>query len=94
LPPGNFPFLVGANSSAADAAASVEFEILPHFWQRWWFLAFVVVAIRERSDSMGDLASRIRRFADEVLGGSDNSCNVVAMEDDRDRRLTVDARHQ
>ena len=43
---------------------------------------------------MGDLASRIRRFADEVLGGSDNSCNVVAMEDDRDRRLTVDARHQ
>jgi hypothetical protein len=48
LPPGAYKFHVrAANNDGVwnETGASVGFELLPHFWQRWWFLMLIVAAI-------------------------------------------------
>jgi len=47
LPPGRYRFQVRPVSLSLDTlpAAGLAFEIEPHFWQRWWFLALVAVAL-------------------------------------------------
>jgi two-component sensor histidine kinase len=48
LSPGPYRFLVravNANGTVSETPASISFRILPPIWQRWWFLALVVLAI-------------------------------------------------
>jgi two-component sensor histidine kinase len=48
LSPGPYRFLVravNADGTVSETPASISFRILPPFWQRWWFLALVVLAI-------------------------------------------------
>jgi signal transduction histidine kinase len=48
LPPGEYKFHVrAANNDGVwnETGALVAFELLPHFWQRWWFSAAVAAAI-------------------------------------------------
>lgn len=48
LAPGHYRFLVRAVNSEgvlSAAPAVVTFIVLPHLWQRWWFLALVVIAL-------------------------------------------------
>ena len=48
LPPGEYIFHVrAANNDGVwnETGAAMTFELLPHFWQRWWFRALVVVVI-------------------------------------------------
>jgi len=46
IPPGNYTFHVRACNSDGvwnEAGASLALIVLPHFWQTWWFHAFVVL---------------------------------------------------
>ena len=48
LPPGNYEFQVrAANNDGVwnETGATVTFELLPHFWQRWWFSLAVIAAV-------------------------------------------------
>lgn len=48
LPPGIYRFRVSAAYPGGDWSqneATLEFEILPHLWQRWWFQSLVLIAI-------------------------------------------------
>lgn len=48
LAPGSYRFLVRAVNSDGVVSASpaiLTFVVLPHFWQRWWFIALVVVSL-------------------------------------------------
>jgi signal transduction histidine kinase/ligand-binding sensor domain-containing protein len=48
LAPGRYQFLVRAidpSGLTSTQPASVEFEILPHIWQRWWFLTLAAAAM-------------------------------------------------
>jgi signal transduction histidine kinase len=48
LAPGRYRLLVRAINSqgqTSDEPASVTFQVLPPFWQRWWFLASAVAAV-------------------------------------------------
>jgi ligand-binding sensor domain-containing protein/signal transduction histidine kinase len=48
LPPGEYQFRVrAANNDGVwnETGATVAFDLLPHFWQRWWFSALVAVLI-------------------------------------------------
>ena len=48
LQPGNYEFHVrAANNDGVwnDIGASVTFELLPHFWQHWWFRAAMVAVV-------------------------------------------------
>lgn len=48
LAPGSYRFLVRAVDPSGLSSvhpASLEFQILPHMWQRWWFLTLVAAAI-------------------------------------------------
>jgi signal transduction histidine kinase/ligand-binding sensor domain-containing protein len=48
LAPGTYRFLVRAvnpDGPDIDSAATVEFKILPPFWQRWWFSALIVLIV-------------------------------------------------
>ncbi|HKX82852.1 MAG TPA: two-component regulator propeller domain-containing protein, partial [Pyrinomonadaceae bacterium] len=48
LGPGSYRFLVKAIDQRGIESASpavLQFQILPPFWQRWWFLALVAIAI-------------------------------------------------
>ncbi len=48
LPPGNYQFEVrAANNDGVwnETGVSVAFELLPHFWQRWWFRAVIIAAL-------------------------------------------------
>jgi ligand-binding sensor domain-containing protein len=47
LPPGKYVFHVRAANNDGiwnEQGATVTFELLPHFWQRWWF-SVVIIAI-------------------------------------------------
>jgi signal transduction histidine kinase len=45
LAPGAYRFLVRAiNTSGATKPAIVAFSVLPHVWQRWWFLGLCLCA--------------------------------------------------
>lgn len=42
LPPGNYRFCVRASNNDGlweDNGAAIDFTVLPHFWQTWWFYA-------------------------------------------------------
>jgi ligand-binding sensor domain-containing protein/signal transduction histidine kinase len=48
LAPGHYRFLVRAITSegtVSAAPAAVSFTILPHIWQRWWFLTLVALTM-------------------------------------------------
>jgi ligand-binding sensor domain-containing protein/signal transduction histidine kinase len=48
LPPGKYQFCVRAANNDGiwnETGAAVSFQVLPHFWQRWWFRAFVALLI-------------------------------------------------
>jgi signal transduction histidine kinase/streptogramin lyase len=47
LAPGRYNFLVKAVNSAGEPGepASIEFRVLPPFWQRWWFEALALAAV-------------------------------------------------
>ncbi|RPJ85269.1 MAG: hypothetical protein EHM13_01595, partial [Acidobacteria bacterium] len=48
LPPGSYRFLVravNAEGLASPQPASVEFTVVPPFWQRWWFWAAGALAL-------------------------------------------------
>ena len=48
LPPGEYEFHVrAANNDGVwnEDAAAVTFQVLPHFWQRWWFRGVVILLI-------------------------------------------------
>ena len=48
LPPGTYQFHVrAANNDGVwnETGATVTFELLPHFWQRWWFRAAMAAAV-------------------------------------------------
>lgn len=48
LPPGKYTFKVRASngkSRAIDQIASVNIQIIPPFWQRWWFYILVAVSM-------------------------------------------------
>jgi ligand-binding sensor domain-containing protein/signal transduction histidine kinase len=48
LPPGAYEFHVrAANNDGVwnETGATVTFELLPHFWQRWWFRAGMVATV-------------------------------------------------
>jgi ligand-binding sensor domain-containing protein/anti-sigma regulatory factor (Ser/Thr protein kinase) len=47
LAPGGYNFLVKAVNSSGDSGepASIEFRVLPPFWQRWWFEGLLLAAV-------------------------------------------------
>jgi ligand-binding sensor domain-containing protein/signal transduction histidine kinase len=48
LPPGSYKFQVrAANNDGVwnETGATVSFELLPHFWQRWWFRSAMVAVV-------------------------------------------------
>jgi ligand-binding sensor domain-containing protein/signal transduction histidine kinase len=48
LASGRYRFLVraiNADGQVSAAPAAVTFRVLPHVWQRWWFLALVAIAL-------------------------------------------------
>jgi len=66
LPPGKYTFHVRACNSDGvwnDTGASLEFTLLPHFWQTYWFRAVAVLAITVLVAGSGWLISRRRMRA-------------------------------
>lgn len=48
LAPGHYRFLVRAitsDESTSARPAIVSFRVLPHFWQRWWFIGLVALTL-------------------------------------------------
>ncbi|PQA94053.1 hypothetical protein B0A69_10735 [Chryseobacterium shigense] len=46
VPPGNYTFKVfgiGYNGKRSDASTTLHFEILPKFWQTWWFKVIMLL---------------------------------------------------
>jgi signal transduction histidine kinase len=57
-------------------------------------MADIVWTINPQRDSLGDLSTRIRRFAGELFSASDIECAVVTPESDEDLKLGIDTRRQ
>jgi signal transduction histidine kinase/ligand-binding sensor domain-containing protein len=63
IPPGKYTFHVRASNSDGvwnDTGASLEFTLLPHFWQTYWFRAVAVLAATALVAGSGWLISRRR----------------------------------
>ena len=92
LPPGDYQFQVrAANNDGVwnETGAGVEFELLPHFWQRGWFRALVVLAISgliwlayyirmERLRELERLRLRIARDLHDDVGANLASMALIA----------------
>jgi len=66
IPPGKYTFQVRACNSDGvwnDTGASLEFTLLPHFWQTYWFRAVAVLGITVLVAGSGWLISRRRMRA-------------------------------
>jgi signal transduction histidine kinase/ligand-binding sensor domain-containing protein len=66
IPPGDYTFHVRACNSDGiwnDTGASLEFTLLPHFWQTYWFRAVAVLVITALVAGSGWLISRRRMRA-------------------------------
>jgi ligand-binding sensor domain-containing protein/signal transduction histidine kinase len=66
IPPGKYTFRVRASNSDGvwnDTGATLEFTLLPHFWQTYWFRAVAVLATTVLVAGSGWLISRRRMRA-------------------------------
>jgi signal transduction histidine kinase/ligand-binding sensor domain-containing protein len=66
IPPGKYAFHVRASNSDGiwnDTGASLEFTLLPHFWQTYWFRTVAVLVITALVAGSGWLISRRRMRA-------------------------------
>ena len=97
LAPGKYTFMVRAINSEGDASSTpaiVRFTILPHFWQRWWFILLVVLTTglmiyafyRYRTQRLIELERVRTRIATDLHDEIGSNLSLIAMMGEAARR--------
>lgn len=91
LPAGDYTFTVlAANRDGVwnQQGASIKIRVLPAFWQTWWFLSFIVVAIalliyaiyRYRIGQLKSAHAAKEAFAHQLIESQENERRRIAAE--------------
>lgn len=97
LAPGSYAFLVRAINSEGEASSTpaiVRFTILPHFWQRWWFIIVVALTVglivyalyRYRMQKLIELERVRTRIATDLHDEIGSNLSLIAMIGEAARR--------
>jgi len=105
LPPGPYRFVVSAGSAEGawnDAEAAVAVEMLPHFYETWWFTALCAAAMmgaallvhRRRVHRLHAREADLQRLVDERtrgLSAAKESAEQATREAEHQRHLAEEA---
>ncbi len=97
LAPGKYTFMARAINSEGEpssAPAIVRFTILPHFWQRWWFVLLTVLTVgliiyalyRYRMQKLIELERVRTRIATDLHDEIGSNLSLIAMIGEAARR--------
>ena len=97
LAPGKYTFMVravNAEGEASSTPAIVRFTILPHFWQRWWFILLTVLTVglmiyalyRYRMQKLIELERVRTRIATDLHDEIGSNLSLIAMIGEAARR--------
>jgi ligand-binding sensor domain-containing protein/signal transduction histidine kinase len=103
LPDGKYRFLVRAlnTDDAASPVAAVSFNVLPPFWERWWFILMAVAAVaatvwqwqRLRLERLLELERLRTRIATDLHDDIGTSLSHIAVLSELARRKTGDSEY-
>jgi len=97
LAPGKYTFMVRAINSEGEASSTpaiVRFTILPHFWERWWFVLLTILTVgliiyalyRYRMQKLIELERVRTRIATDLHDEIGSNLSLIAMIGEAARR--------